>query len=206
MSDDEVIIDDEKRAMLKRKTIIWSSTLVVLVWFFFWGVPINYMKSMLTFLAILASICITVCFLMTYFGVTFFLFPKKKDNPNEGYIIFAIIMIMFFGTGVMMIVQEIGRENKELAKYGEITEATVTDGNAFAAGRLDLSKIKLVFIMANGEEYTVDEKIPYKVFNNFYAGQKFNIIYSTKHPTIVEVLYRQQELDKYRKIIQERKQ
>jgi hypothetical protein len=205
MTENINIIDDEKRAMLKRKGIIWSVALIAVVVFFFLGIPINYMKSMLTFLAILAGITITVCALMVFFAITFFFFPKKKDNPYEGYIIGGSILLILFGSGVLMIFREMSLEKKELANYGVITNATVVDGSAFATRKMDFTKIKLVFTMVNGEEYTVDESISYKNFDRFYQGQKVPIIYSTQHPTILEILYRQDDMYKYQQIIHDRK-
>jgi hypothetical protein len=205
MSEETDVIDADKRSMLKRKAVIWGSALVVVVWFFFWGVPINYMKSALTVLAIMAGVSITVCFFMTYFAIRFLLFPSKKDNPYEGYIIFAIIMVVFFGSCVLMIFAETNREQHELEKYGQIAMAKVVDGSSFATRRIDLTSVKLVFTMANGEEYTVDESVSHVNFDMFYQGQEIPVIYSTEHPTILEILYRREELNKYKKLISDRK-
>ncbi|MGY4536186.1 hypothetical protein ACVW0P_000593 [Mucilaginibacter sp. UYNi724] len=205
MENNVEVFDEQQIAMLKRKAVIWSTALVAVVLFFFWGIPIDYMKSMLTLLAILAGISITVCFFMTYFAIRFLLVPSKKNNSYEGYIIFGFILLILFGSAVLMITQEIHLEKQEIFKYGVMTDATVEGGSSFSTRKIDLTKIKLVFTMANGEEYTVYEGISHENFDRFYQGQKVSIIYSPRYPTIMEILYRPEDVEKFREMIHNRK-
>jgi hypothetical protein len=206
MEQDPLVISDlEKRPMLKRKAIIWSLALIASVWFSFWGIPVSYLNSATTLIAIVGSIVITISLVMVYFACTFLFFPGKKDNSYEGYVIFALILFALFGSGILVIKQSIYREGEELINYGVITQATVEDGSSFATRRVDLTKIKLVFKTADGEERTVYQPVSHKNFDMFYKGQEMTIVYSSRYPSMAQILYHQDDIDRYRKLISDRK-
>lgn len=198
--------DLEKRPMLIRKAILWGVVFIASVWFFFWGIPVNYMVSASTLLTIIGSLIITISWMMLYFVCTFLIFPGKKDNSSaEGYVVFALILGAFFGSAVLMIKQQVDRESQELVNYGVITEATVVDGSSFATRKIDLTKIKLVFTMEDGEEYTSYQRVSNKDFDRFYEGQKMTLVYSSRHPEMGQILYRLEDIERYKQLISDRK-
>jgi hypothetical protein len=193
---------DQEYQDLKKKTLkrLFISTGLAIAIFSlcYWFIPINIYQSATILIALLGSISLTITVLGSVVLALSLLYPGPSKASNIEGIIYGVVIIgTLFGSGALFIYREIQLEQIELEQYGELTTAHVTDGSSFATRRIDLTDVTLKFIKKNGEEWTVKHSISKSQFDYFYEGQQVPIVYSTRYPTVMEVLYTPEAMQKY---------
>ena len=121
----------------------------------------------------------------------------KAYNPS-GCVIMPVILVLFFGSAMLMLARDISLERSELENYGHFTLATVKNGSSFSTRRIDLSNIILGFKTDADDSVFVKHSVSAKEFSNFYKNETLPIIYSSRYPSILKIAT-SEEIDKYRR-------
>ncbi len=158
---------------------------------FAYGIPLDIYEYYSTFFTLVGSIAVTV--FMIIFVFCFIKEPELKEGEedkgsNSGYVIFGVLIITLFGSGIFFIQNEISREKQEIITYGEFTKAWVIDGSSFKTRKADFTKLTVSYVNNRGKNTQASCDISAREFDQFYKNMEVEIIYSTRYPSIVKLL------------------
>lgn len=198
-----------------KNPVKWGTISVVIYCIFSFLIPVDIYSSMLYLIASIGAAAFTfslVKFLASIFlknltsAINDISLPDaerdaaiaKAYNPS-GCVIMPVVLLIFFSIGTLLIWHETNMEKSELVKYGRITEAVVKNGNSISSRKFDFSNVILGFKKLNGDSVFIKHAIQKKQFDGLYQDQTVSIIYSERYPSILEIIYSQQQMDKYLK-------
>jgi hypothetical protein len=198
------------------QTTKWGIITAVTIIFFTYLIPVNIFASALYLIVIAGAVAIT--FVSVKLLVSIFLKDLTKAVKNEddlpederreaiakaynpsGCVILPVILVLFWGAVALLIWREIQMEKNEIHNYGQLTKADIVGGSSFSSRKYDFSKIVLGFKKIDGDSAFVNHSITANQFKEYYKGEPIVIIYSTRYPSILEVVNTQAELDEYLK-------
>ncbi len=167
---------------------------------FAYGIPLDFYEYYSTFFTLVGSIAVTV--FMVIFVFCFIKEPELKEGEedkgsNSGYVIFGVLIVTLFGSGIFFIQNELSREKQEMINYGEFTNAWVMDGSSFKTRKADFTKLTLGYISKAGKNMTVSCDISAGEFDQYYKNMPVEIIYSTRYPSIVKLLRSERDKEYY---------
>ncbi|WP_114941709.1 hypothetical protein [Mucilaginibacter endophyticus] len=198
------------------ETTKWGIITAITLLFFTCLIPVNIFASAIYLIVIVGAVAIT--FVSVKLLVSIFLKDLTKAAKNDegldegarreamakaynpsGCVILPVILVLFWGAVALLIWREVEMEKNEIHNYGQLTEANIIDGSSISSRKFDFSKIVLGFKKIDGDSAFVNHSITAKQFENFYKGEPIVIIYSTRYPSIMEVINTKAELDEYLK-------
>ncbi len=195
-----------------KPTFKWLLILLALLIIFFLLIPVGIYNSALYLIVIVGAIAITFTGLKLISAAT----AGKRPTPeqyqamseseqaeyqsktkNQGCTIIIIILAIFFGSAFLMILRETLMESSELNDYGSVTMAKIVDGNSISSRKFDFSNLVLAFKQKNGDSAFYKHSISAKEFKGYFKNEQIPIVYSTRNPRILRILYTPEELDEY---------
>lgn len=197
------------------ETAKWGLITTALLIFFLFLIPVNIYSSGLYLIVMVGAVALT--FVLVKLLVSIFLkkltaimknpdlMPSEKSeaargvyNPS-GCVVVPVIVVLFFSMVCLLIWREVQMEKNELENHGQLTLATVVNGDSFSSRRFDFSNLVLGFKKADGDSAFVKHGITAKQFEQFYKNETVPVIYSTRYPSILKIVDRQEEVDRYLK-------
>lgn len=185
-----------------QRKILFSALTVLSFWFFYKGIPIDVYHSSSTFIVIAGGILTTVLLAVTLFNF----FPvdetaEKADmkSGDFGCFLIAVTVVFFFSFSGLLIYNEIKMTEDEIKNYGEYTSGIIIDGSSITTRKADFSNVTIKFKTKDGNEYTTVQDISESEFNNFAQYQEIPIVYSSRYPSILEILKSDADIAKYAK-------
>lgn len=196
---------DEARAIIKADTLkslpmknkmIFGTflTLTVVTFIFFLFVLPNYdIYNYTTFYAIIGVLLFIV------FGMMSIVYYKRwtpelmelelsgKLKPDYG-----IFLVLGLIPGVIMVFLLLWRfsaaEDRILKETQVQTTGTIISGYSKTSRRSSSAQVTVRFKTKNGQVRTESEEVGLNEFNRYYKGQRVNMIYSSKYPSIIKLL------------------
>jgi hypothetical protein len=178
-----------------QKRILYTILTIASFILFYSIIPLDIYDTFFYFLVIVGGLLTTVSA-----GAFMFTFNKIKEPEKEsnfGCVVVPVLLGVFFASSFIFLFHEGEREEKELLKYGVLTQATIVDGSSYKTRKTDFTHLTLEFKTEKGEKYTTDYSIGAGEFNNFYQSQTIPIVYSPRYPQILKIFRRQMDLQKY---------
>jgi hypothetical protein len=185
-----------------QKKILFTFLFLLSFWFFYRGIPLDIFHEYSIAVTLIGGILTTVLLALALFN----LFPvddtKKttdKKEENFGCILIVFIIIFFFGFSIFLLYDEVERTSEEIEKNGVYTTGFIVDGSSFATRRADFSNVIIKFKTKDGKEQTTKQDISASEFSRFSQFQEIPIVYSSRYPSILEILRSDASIEKYSK-------
>ena len=185
-----------------QKKIIFSALFGLSFWFFYRGIPLDFFHEYSTAVVLIGGITTTFLLALALFN----LFPPKatqqtvdKSQDNFGCFLIAFVVLFFFGFSIYLIYDEIDRTSDEIEKNGVYTTGVIVDGSSYATRRADFSNVVIKFRTKDGKEQTTKQDISASEFARFSQYQEIPIVYSSRYPSILEILRSDASIAKYSK-------
>lgn len=122
---------------------------------------------------------------------------KDKSLQDWRHKVSALMVIPAIGFLILLIVRTVKDESDELKKYGVTTKGIIKDGSGFKTRRGGSFDLIIEFKDENGRWLTVKESVSESEFNRYGKGQWVTIVYSKKHPNILNILSTDTEVEEY---------
>lgn len=176
--------------MILKALFISFAAWILVIWLFFFAIPVNFAIRHTILIAILG--CISICIASVAFFAALVKFlrrnnPDVKPKDYEGYLIFGIILVSLFGSGILLITNGTNLESREFSKYGQFTTGIVTSGKIMKIKKTDFSSLTVRY-NADGREYTESVDMPASIMDNYGIGQEIPLVYSKRYPKIVRIV------------------
>jgi hypothetical protein len=125
---------------------------------------------------------------------------KDKSRHDWRHKVTPLMVLPALGMLILLIIRTVNDESDELKKYGVTTKGIIKDGSGFKSRRGGSFDVTIDFKDENGHWLTVKESVSESEFNSYGKGQEVTIVYSKKHPNIVEILSSDSEVEEYAKV------
>lgn len=184
-----------------RKYIYLVLTLLSIA-FFYKGVPLDVFHAHTTILTLVGGILSTVLLAITFFHF----FPPKalkvedKKQDNFGCVFIVVIVVFFFGFSGFLIFNTVNESGLEIEKNGKYTVGQIVNGSSFKTRKADFTNVIIKYKTQDGKVYQTTQDISADEFENYYRFQEVPIVYSSKYPTILQILRKDTDIAKYLKV------
>lgn len=185
-----------------QKKIIFSVLFGLSFWFFYRGIPLDFFHEYSTTVVLIGGIITTFLLALALFN----LFPpdtpqktSNKSQDNLGCFLIVFVVLFFFGFSIYLIYDEIQRSSDEIEKNGVYTTGIIVDGSSYATRKADFSNVVIKFKTKDGKEQTTKQDISASEFSRFAQYQEIPIVYSSRYPSILEILRSDASIAKYSK-------
>ncbi|QIL38785.1 hypothetical protein G7074_05510 [Pedobacter sp. HDW13] len=184
-----------------KKYIFLALTLLSIA-FFYKGVPLDVFHAHTTILTLVGGILSTILLTITFFNF----YPPKavkaedKKQDNFGCILIVVIVIFFFGFSGFLIFNTVNESSLEIEKNGKYTVGEIVNGSSFKTRKADFTSVIIRYKTQDGKVYQTAQDISAEEFENYYRYQEVPIVYSSKYPTILQILRSDTDIAKYLKI------
>jgi hypothetical protein len=181
-----------------KRRIIWGALFLLTFLTWYTWMPAGLYISMPIFLAIIGGI---LCFI--FLAQTFADFTDMDEitqwdrHPKQWYhnmafvcipaaIVLIIVFAMHYGT----------LENEELRQFGERVPATIVDGYYKESSKSSTYKLTVSYYTKSGKHVRTQKEVGRDQYNLASKGQHVEVVYSTKHPTLVKILLGDEMVEK----------
>ena len=183
----------------KKRKIIWISATVFTFIFFYFLIPNTVYNTFPLIISIIGAALFTL-FLAQSIGDfkswdEFNTENKEQQDWRHRTIPFLVIpgLVMVF----VFFMHFVSEEKSELQQYGEKVSGVIVDGSSIKSRRGGSYEVTVKFKTKAGKVHRVKESVGEHEFASFYKGQKVDLIYSKKDPTIIELLTNKETLQAY---------
>lgn len=94
----------------------------------------------------------------------------------------AIVLMVIFGMHYNKL------ENEELRQFGERVPATIVDGYYRKSSKSSTYKLTVSYYTKKGKHVRTQKEVTSTQYDNASKGQHVEVIYSTKHPSLMKIL------------------
>ncbi|WP_395064644.1 hypothetical protein [Flavobacterium sp.] len=185
-----------------QKKIIFSVLFGLSFWFFYRGIPLDFFHEYSTTVVLIGGIITTFLFALALFNLVPVYTANKtidKSHDNLGCVLIVFVVLFFFGFSIYLIYDEIERTSNEIEKNGIYTTGIIVDGSSYATRKADFSNVTIKFTTKDGKEQTTKQDISASEFSRFSQYQEIPIVYSSRYPSILEILRTDASIAKYSK-------
>jgi hypothetical protein len=173
-----------------KRRIIWGVLLLLTFLIFYAWMPAGMYLQMPILLAIIGGI---VCF---FFLVQVFAdfreFEevaqwdkyRKEWYHNMSFVCIpvGIVLMIVFGMHYSKL------EDEELKQFGETVPATIVDGYSRSSSKSSTYKLTVSYYTKKGKHVRRQQDVSSAQYNDASKGQHVEVIYSTKHPSLMKIL------------------
>ncbi|MBO9672915.1 MAG: hypothetical protein J7577_05700 [Sphingobacteriaceae bacterium] len=186
---------------MHKKYIFLAFTLLSIA-FFYKGIPLDVFHSHTTILTLAGGILSTILLAITIFNFYPPTAVKAEDKKQEnfGCIFIAVIVLFFFGFSGFLIFNTVNESSKEIEKNGKYTVGEIVNGSSFKTRKADFTSVIIKYKTQDGKVYQTAQDISADEFENYYRFQEIPIVYSSKYPTILQILKKDTDIAKYLKV------
>jgi hypothetical protein len=184
-----------------KKYIFLALTLLSIA-FFYKGVPLDIFHAHTTILTLVGGILSTILLAITFFNF----FPPRavkvedKKQDNFGCVFIVVIVVFFFGFSGFLIFNTVNESGLEIEKNGKYTVGEIVNGSSFKTRKADFTNVIIKYKTQDGKVYQTTQDISAEEFKNYYRFQEIPIVYSSKYPTILQILRKDTDIAKYLKV------
>lgn len=182
----------------KIRKIIWISLTVITVLVFLFVIP-NSVYNIAPFILSFVGGALFLFFIIQSVAdfKSFEEFNKPIENEPKKLRFLPLYFIGSLALVLCFYLNFKNSEENELLKYGVKVKGTVIDGKAYTSRRGGTYDIKIRFLTRSGNLIVVNEDVGKSEFNDYYVGQKVDLIYSKKNPELIELLTTDENIKKY---------
>lgn len=127
---------------------------------------------------------------------------KEFNNPESGkktlahkitpwMVLPGIVMVFVFAMNFS------SNEKEELLAHGLKVTGKIIDGSSLKTRRGGNYDVTVMFKTKDGKQMIVKENVGEDEFKSFYKGQKVELVYSAKNPTMIELLTNSSTIETY---------
>ncbi|QIL40979.1 hypothetical protein G7074_17935 [Pedobacter sp. HDW13] len=183
-----------------KKIILWGGVTAFLCVLFYYLIPITLYQSFTSFIAFTGGISIAISAAIFTLGLVTAVNNGKTSNKRDiigSILIIGVFLSCLVGGVITFLSRDVSLVNEELERNGVFVVAKVVGGDSFSTRSIDMTKIRVMFKLDNGNNTTEDVFMSKYEFKQFYLDQELPILYSSKNPSIVKVLTTDEEIYKY---------
>lgn len=171
-----------------KKKILYSILLLFTFWLFAEGIPVTMYDRYSTFFSLVGAVAVAVFATATLFRFLPKPDPEKEmEGDNSGYLIFGVILISLFGSGIFFVSHGLNRRERDIEDNKKFAIATIVDGSSFKSRRIDDTSIIVKFKLEDGKDYSAEIEVTASQFSQFSLDQQIPIIYSSVHPSLAKI-------------------
>lgn len=173
-----------------KRRLTWGVLLLLTFLIFYTWMPTDMYLAMPILLSIIGGI---ICF---FFMVQIFADFRDLDevkewdrHPKQWYhnmafvcIPIGIVLMVVFGMHYNKL------ENEELKQFGERVPATIVDGYYKKSSKSSTYKLTVSYYTKKGKHVRTQQEVSSTQYDNASKGQHVEVIYSTKHPSLMKIL------------------
>ncbi|WP_018342614.1 hypothetical protein [Cytophaga aurantiaca] len=199
-------IHQAKKDKTRRYIFIGLTVLAFLLFFFV--LPIEFVENSPKIISIIETVILVVLIVQSICNFRNFeeLNPPKQpvgkfQSPVEdwrlstGVIVGAVISV-FVLLFIFISVHD-SKIKSELKEYGVIVKGTVINGSSTKIKRSTTYDVNVSFHTLTNESLIVNKNVSAAEFQNLYEGAEIDIIYSSRKPSIVELLLSESTIKDY---------
>lgn len=171
-----------------KKKILYSILLLFTFWLFAEGIPVTMYDRYSTFFSLVGAVAVAVFATATLFSFLPKPDPDKEmEGDNSGYLIFGVILISLFGSGIFFVSNGLNRRERDIEDNKKFAIATIVDGSSLKSRRIDNTSIIVKFQPEDGKDYSAEIEVTASQFSQFSLEQQIPIIYSSEHPSLAKI-------------------
>lgn len=172
------------------RRIIWGVLLLLTFLTFYSWMPTDMYVSMPTMLAIIGGILCFVFMVQLFANFTDMEEITEWDrHPKQWYHKMAFVCIpanialmVVFGMHYTKL------ENDELREFGETVPATIVDGYYKKSSKSSTYALTVSYYTKKGKHVRRQKEVDREQYDDASKGQHVEVIYSTKHPSLMKIL------------------
>ena len=184
--------------MNKRKAF-WLSGVIVTFVLFYFLIP-NSIYNLSPVIVSMIGAALLTFFLIQTIGDFKSYREFNKPEPDEKTLAHTIAPWMVLPGIVMVFIFAMhfsSDEKAELKAHGQKVMGRIIDGNSLKTRRGGTYTVTVMFKTLDGKQMTVKEGVGKDEFKSFYKGQEVELVYSSKDPTMVELLTNSSTIETY---------
>ncbi|OQP66738.1 hypothetical protein [Niastella populi] len=184
---------------MNKRRVWWAIGLVATFLVFYVLIPIGTWSQAPIFFSIIgaASFLFFLVQLIGDFHTWDEFNTKDKSRHDWRHKVTPLMVLPALGMLILLIIRTVNDESNELKKYGVTTKGIIRDGSGFKTRRGGSFDVTIEFKDENGRWLTVKESVSENEFRRYGKGQWVTIVYSKKHPNIVEILSSDSQVEEY---------
>lgn len=174
---------------MNNRRIIWAAGLLLTFFLFYSWIPVGAYSQAPIFLSVLGAA------LFLFFSVQLIgdfhnweeLITKDKSLRNWRHKVTPFMIFPATGMLIVFLIKLSAEETQELRKYGVTTKGYIRDGSGFATRRGGMFDLTIQFKDEEGNLQTIKKDVGESEFKQYSKGEQVTVIYSKKHPNILEI-------------------
>ncbi|TWV99144.1 DUF3592 domain-containing protein [Chitinophaga pinensis] len=173
-----------------KRRITWGILLLLTFLTFYYWMPADMYLYMPVFLGIVGGLLCFV-FLVQLFADFQDIDEIKEWDRTPKYWYHNIAFLFIPGAIALIVIFSMHYtklENKELKQFGETVPATIVDGYYKSSSKSSSYKLTISYITKKGKPVRVQKEVSSEQYHAASKGQHVEVIYSTKHPSLVKIL------------------
>ncbi|NER16264.1 DUF3592 domain-containing protein [Spongiivirga citrea] len=188
-----------KTAQGKLRRILWIALTVITFVIFYFLIPTNIYNVSPFIISTIGAIFFTIFLLQSIVNFESFDELNTKDKSKTDwrhsitpfFVVPAIIMLLVFNMHFS------ASERAELKEDGITVKGVIVDGKAYESRRGGTYSVTVKFKTKTGQAMRVSEGVSESEFDNLYKGQKVQLVYSKKNPSLIEILTSDSDIASY---------
>lgn len=180
-----------------KRRIIWCTLTVFIFILFYFLIPNTIYNTAPFIISIIGGILFTVCLAQAIGNFRNWedFNSKNKEDWRSRYIPFVVIpgFAMIF----VFVMNFSSNEKTELKKHGQLTTGIIVDGSAIKTRRAEIYDLTVRYQTKEGRVCIVKETVGKNEFTKVHKGEEVELIYSTKDPTMIQLLINEQSIQSY---------
>lgn len=174
---------------MNNRRIIWAAGLLLTFFLFYSWIPVGAYSQAPIFLSVLGAILFL--FFMVQLVGDFHsweeLNTKDKSLQNWRHKVAPFMIFPAIGVLIVFLIKLSAEETEELKKYGVTTKGYIRNGSGFATRRGGMFDLTIEFQDEEGNSQIIKKDVGEREFKRYSKGEQITIIYSKKHPNILEI-------------------
>ncbi|SFO44557.1 Protein of unknown function [Chitinophaga sp. YR627] len=173
-----------------KRRITWGVLLLITFLTFYYWMPADMYLYMPVFLGIAGGL-LCFLFLVQLFADFQDIDEIKEWDRTPKYWYHKITFLFIPGAIALMVIFSLhytALENKELKQFGETVPATIVDGYYRSSSKSSSYKLTISYITKKGKPVRTQKEVSSEQYKAASKGQHVEVIYSTKHPSLVKIL------------------
>ena len=174
---------------MNNRRIIWAAGLLLTFFLFFSWIPVGTYSQAPIFLSVLGA-ALFLFFLVQVIGDFYSweeLTTKDKSLQNWRHRVAPFMIFPAIGILIVFLIKLSAEETEELKRYGITTKGYIRDGNGFATRRGGMFDLTVEFKDEKGNLQIIKKDVGEREFKRYSKGEQITVIYSQKHPNILEI-------------------
>ncbi|SHN09130.1 DUF3592 domain-containing protein [Chitinophaga sp. CF418] len=173
-----------------KRRIIWGVLLLLTFLIWYTWMPAGLYLSMPVLLAIIGGILCFIFMAQTFADFTDMDEITQWDRyPKQWYHNMTFVCIPVAIVLIIVFAMHYGKlENEELKQFGERVPATIVDGYYRKSSKSSTYKLTISYYTKAGKQVRTQKDVDSDQYEKASKGQQVEVIYSTKHPSLVKIL------------------